>query len=66
MGRNLKGIYSSESDEWTTPKALFEELDAEFNFTLDPCSTEENHLCDLYYTKETDGLKKDWGGVRFS
>lgn len=46
----LDALYSSKSDEWSTPKALFDELDEEFEFTLDPCSTDNNHLCDKYYT----------------
>jgi hypothetical protein len=26
--------YSSKSDDWATPQALFDELDAEFGFTI--------------------------------
>lgn len=55
-------LYSSKSDEWATPEEIFNSLDEEFSFTLDPCSTEENHKCDKYFTKEDDGLKKQWGG----
>ncbi len=58
----LKGIFSRESDEWSTPDAFFQELDREFHFTLDPCASDENHKCEWYYTKEQDGLTKDWGG----
>ncbi len=29
--------FSSKSNEWTTPQYLFDELNEEFNFTLDPC-----------------------------
>lgn len=49
--KNIKPLFSSNSDEWETPKSVFDALDAEFNFTLDPCATEENHKCDLYFTK---------------
>lgn len=35
-------------------------LNERFRFTLDPCSTKENHLCDKYYTKEENGLCKSW------
>lgn len=56
-----RAMFTSNSDEWTTPNSLFEKLDAEFNFNLDPCATEENSKCYLYYTKEQDGLSKDWG-----
>ncbi|PWJ49333.1 phage N-6-adenine-methyltransferase [Faecalicatena contorta] len=41
---------------------MFEELDGEFHFDLDPCADSKNHKCNLYYTKEQDGLKKDWQG----
>ncbi len=53
-------MFSSLSDEWETPDDLFNELNKEFNFTLDPCATHENHKCNKYYTKEDDGLSKDW------
>lgn len=57
-----KALFTSDSDEWATPKDFFDRLDAEFNFTLDPCATDENHKCPQYFTKEDDGLGKDWGG----
>lgn len=59
-----KALLSSNSDEWTTPAALFERLDAEFAFTLDPCATKENHKCDKYFTQEQDGLAQSWAGER--
>jgi len=54
-------MVSSKSNEWETPKWLFDELNTEFGFTLDPCATKENHKVKHYYTKEDDGLSKDWG-----
>lgn len=51
---------SSNTEEWATPKLFFEELNKEFNFTLDPCCTEENAKCKKHYTKEQDGLLQDW------
>lgn len=32
----------------------------EFYFTLDPCSTHDNHKCDKYFTIEDDGLSQEW------
>ena len=61
---NIKGCMSSNSNEWATPQAFFDELDREFHFTLDPCSTHENAKCAKHYTAEDDGLSKDWGGER--
>ncbi|MEB7998897.1 phage N-6-adenine-methyltransferase [Staphylococcus saprophyticus] len=51
--------YSSKSNEWATPQYLFDELDREFNFTLDPCATDKNAKCNKYHTIEDDGLKQD-------
>ena len=63
---NLKGLMSSKSNEWETPQDLFDELDAEFHFTLDPCATKDNAKCEKFYTKEDDGLFKKWsGGIVF-
>ena len=55
-------ISSSKSYEWETPQCLFDELDKEFGFTLDPCASHENHKCNLYHTKEDDGLSRSWKG----
>lgn len=51
-----KGLMSSNTDEWGTPREFYKELNNEFNFTLDPCATAENHKCNKYYTKEDNGL----------
>jgi site-specific DNA-methyltransferase (adenine-specific) len=56
-----KVVWSSKSEEWETPQELFDKLDGEFAFTLDPCCTEENRKCGKYFTKEHDGLSQDWG-----
>lgn len=52
--------FSSQSDDWATPQDLFDELNAEFHFTLDPCADKDNAKCPQFYTREDDGLKKDW------
>lgn len=60
-----ESLYTSKTDEWATPMGIYEELDAEFGFDLDPCSTEENHKCEVYYTAAEDGLKQQWGGIGY-
>ena len=57
----LAVLHSSLDHEWTTPQWLFDALNAEFGFTLDPCSTHENAKCAHHFTKEEDGLWQDWG-----
>lgn len=59
---NTRVMFSSNTDLWATPQSFFEELNKEFQFTLDPCATAENDKCRTFYTKDDDGLKKDWGG----
>ena len=56
------GMMSSNTPEWATPQKFFDELNREFSFSLDPCSTHENAKCKKHYTKEDDGLSKNWGG----
>ena len=57
-----KGIISSNSNEWETPQNLFDELNKEFNFTLDPCATSYNAKCNKYFTIKENGLKQNWQG----
>ncbi len=57
-----KSLFSSATVEWATPQALFDELNAEFGFSLDVCATVENAKCKAFYTKEQDGLKQPWTG----
>ena len=55
-----KGLFTSDSDEWVTPKNVFDKLNAEFGFTLDPCATSENAKCPKFFTKEDNGLLQSW------
>ncbi len=56
----FKGLMTSLSCEYSTPQWLFDELNNEFQFTLDACATRENHKCERYYTIEDGGLNKSW------
>ena len=60
-----KGLMTSKTPEWSTPQDLFDKLNREFYFTLDPCATPENAKCKRYFTREQDGLKQTWDGVVF-
>lgn len=57
-----KVLLSTGKDDWETPKDFYEKLNDEFHFTLDPCCTHENAKCKKHYTKDDDGLSRDWGG----
>lgn len=56
--------FSSTRHDWATPQGLFDTLNAEFNFTLDPCATDASAKCKKYYTVEDDGLSKSWQDER--
>lgn len=52
---------------WRTPRRLFAQLDARFDFVLDACAAEINALCSSYWTEADDALAQDWrrGGYVF-
>ena len=56
-------LMSSQTDNWSTPQHLFDELNAEFGFTMDVCANDANHKCAQYFTEVEDGLSKEWSGV---
>ncbi len=58
-------MFSSKTDQWSTPQDLYDKLNKEFNFTLDPCADECNHKCDKFYTKEQDGLSRTGKAKQF-
>ena len=52
MDENTIKLFSSKkTDNWQTPKELYNELDREFKFNFDPCPLNSTF----------DGLKCDWG-----
>lgn len=48
-------VFKSERHDWTTPKDVYNALDAEFHFDFDPC-----HNGQLW-----DGLSVEWGKSNF-
>lgn len=54
--------FSSESDLWETPQWLYDELDAEFSFSMDAACTEDNCKANggYFYDKGDDALVADW------
>lgn len=57
-----KGLLTSNTDLWETPKDFFYKMDKEFNFTLDVCAIPENAKCKNYFTPSMDGLIQEWVG----
>lgn len=59
-----KAQYSSKTIEWETPQDLFDDLNDEFQFTLDAAASESNTKCERYFTKEDNGLAQSWQSER--
>ena len=53
-------MFSSKTDMWSTPQDFFDKLNNEFQFTLDPCASNENAKCRKFYTEKENGLIQDW------
>jgi hypothetical protein len=54
----------TERDEYRTPREIFDGLDCQFD--LDPCKPSYGPwfvTADAGYTREDDGLKKEWRGL---
>lgn len=60
MSGYIEANTQSGNEVRETPDWLFNFLDKEFNFTLDPCAFKEIAKCDKYYNPEDDGLSQDW------
>ena len=61
MNTNL--MFSSKNEKFSTPQYIYNNLNREFHFTLDPCCEEfTKKVPDNYYTAETNGLDKSWEG----
>lgn len=50
-----KVLFSSESDNWATPKELYDDLNNEFDFDFDPCP----------FNSTFDGLNTEWKKSNF-
>lgn len=57
-----KVLFSSTTDEWSTPQHIFDEWDKDCQFELDVCATPENAKCSRYFTRADDGLAQVWTG----
>ena len=55
--KKLDVMFSKKTDDWSTPKDLYAELDKEFRFTFDPCPLKSEDRTSLLF--------KDWHGSVF-
>lgn len=57
-----KVVHSSVSDEWSTPRGLFRwlQIHRKWSPDVDAAASVENHVCDVFYTKERSALTHSW------
>jgi len=49
-----------DKNAWATPSYIVKAIKKEMDIILDAAASDENHKCDLFITKEMDGLKLNW------
>ncbi|QDP54594.1 MAG: putative adenine-specific methylase [Prokaryotic dsDNA virus sp.] len=55
--------FSSKTDNWYTPQYIIDDVCEAYGlgwFELDACASKENAKADIFYTKEDNGLTKNW------
>lgn len=57
-------LLSSARGDWETPMALFNALNAEFDFDLDFAASKKNAKCKRFITAEDDAFACEWKGKR--
>ena len=63
IAKNTLSFSTSKTMQYLrTPPDIWESINNEFQFTLDACASDDNHLCSKYYTKDNSCLDKDWTG----
>lgn len=60
-------LFSSNSDEYETPRWLFEQLDREFHFECDAAATAKNTKCGHYFSGDVLSAidLQNWGGKTY-
>jgi phage N-6-adenine-methyltransferase len=48
------------NDLWRTPKEVFKYFNDQYSFECDVAASDDNHLCDYYFTEEIDALSYPW------
>lgn len=57
-----KVLFSSKKHDHVTPQVLFDNINNEFNFTLDVAASQNNYKCSKFFTENENGLNQSWEG----
>ena len=55
-------VKDTSSDEWETPKYLFDKWNELYHFNLDVSANRDNYKCVNYFDKRQNGLIQQWHG----
>jgi site-specific DNA-methyltransferase (adenine-specific) len=58
--RDVRGV----GDRWGTDTEIFEDMNREFQFTVDAAADKTNARISKFFTKKDNGLAQDWTGER--
>ena len=61
---NVLSPRHNTNDEYETPAYVFNPLNEVFGFGYDVCASKENAKCELFYTKEENGLTRPWPSLK--
>lgn len=61
---NTPVMFSSATDQWATPQAFFDTLDAIYHFDLDVCADAQNAKCWRFFSEQDNGLYQPWAPNR--
>lgn len=53
-------LFTSNSDEWETPREVFDYLNSIYSFDLDAAASDTNYLCPTYFSEGNSALNQSW------
>lgn len=62
-----KSLFTSNKDDWETPQKYFDEINSEFDFTIDVATSSDGKNSKLpnFYSIDDDALIQEWHGRVF-
>lgn len=60
MPKTNKQLFTSNKDNWRTPKTFWDTLNKRYNFWIDLAADNSNAKCQFFLTKEDNSLSKNW------
>lgn len=60
-----KALFTSNKQDWETPKDIFERLNSKYHFDLDAAASHQNAKLPNYFTADDDALQQEWQGNVF-